>query len=54
MSVKQRLRPCLWFDDQAEEAARFYVGIEAILHMKKLNIEELRRSYEGEPSGARR
>jgi predicted 3-demethylubiquinone-9 3-methyltransferase (glyoxalase superfamily) len=27
MTVKQRLRPCLWFDDQAEEAARFYVGI---------------------------
>jgi len=27
MSVKQRIRPCLWFADQAEEAARFYVGI---------------------------
>ena len=23
----QRLTPCLWFDDQAEEAARYYVGI---------------------------
>lgn len=21
------IRPCLWFDDQAEEAARFYAGI---------------------------
>ena len=23
----QRISPCLWFDDQAEEAAGFYVGI---------------------------
>jgi predicted 3-demethylubiquinone-9 3-methyltransferase (glyoxalase superfamily) len=27
MSVAHRLTPCLWFDDQAEEAARFYVDI---------------------------
>ena len=27
MSIKQRIRPCLWFDNQAEEAARFYTGI---------------------------
>ncbi|HET9455509.1 MAG TPA: VOC family protein [Gemmatimonadaceae bacterium] len=25
--IKQRLTPCLWFDNQAEEAAKFYVGI---------------------------
>lgn len=41
MAVTQRLQPCLWFDSQAEEAARFYVG-------------ELKRAYEGEPSGTRR
>jgi len=23
----QRISPCLWFDDQAEEAANYYVGI---------------------------
>ena len=23
----QRITPCLWFDDQAEEAAQYYVGI---------------------------
>ncbi|HEU4684567.1 MAG TPA: VOC family protein [Nitrospira sp.] len=23
----QRITPCLWFDDQAEEAARFYVSV---------------------------
>jgi predicted 3-demethylubiquinone-9 3-methyltransferase (glyoxalase superfamily) len=27
MVLKQRIRPCLWFDDQAEQAANFYVGI---------------------------
>jgi predicted 3-demethylubiquinone-9 3-methyltransferase (glyoxalase superfamily) len=27
MSKKQRFTPCLWFADQAEEAALFYVGI---------------------------
>jgi len=27
VSSIQRIRPCLWFDDQAEEAARFYTSI---------------------------
>jgi predicted 3-demethylubiquinone-9 3-methyltransferase (glyoxalase superfamily) len=27
MGVAQPITPCLWFDDQAEEAARFYTGI---------------------------
>jgi predicted 3-demethylubiquinone-9 3-methyltransferase (glyoxalase superfamily) len=27
MQISQKLAPCLWFDTQAEEAARFYVGI---------------------------
>ncbi len=27
MSTTPRIRPCLWFADQAEEAARFYTGI---------------------------
>ena len=25
--AKQKITPCLWFDTQAEEAAKFYVGI---------------------------
>ena len=25
--VMQRITPCLWFDNKAEEAARFYVSI---------------------------
>src|SRR5690606_23722647 len=27
MPTTHRIRPCLWFDNQAEEAARFYTGI---------------------------
>ncbi|HYK41484.1 MAG TPA: VOC family protein [Thermoanaerobaculia bacterium] len=27
MEAKLRIAPCLWFDDQAEEAARFYTSI---------------------------
>lgn len=27
MTVRQRIQPCLWFDSEAEEAARYYVGI---------------------------
>lgn len=27
MQTVQRITPCLWFDDQAEEAAKFYTGI---------------------------
>jgi predicted 3-demethylubiquinone-9 3-methyltransferase (glyoxalase superfamily) len=27
MPISSRISPCLWFDDEAEEAARFYTGI---------------------------
>jgi predicted 3-demethylubiquinone-9 3-methyltransferase (glyoxalase superfamily) len=27
MHIAQRIAPCLWFDNQAEEAATFYTGI---------------------------
>ncbi len=27
MTVKQQIQSCLWFDSEAEEAARYYVGI---------------------------
>jgi predicted 3-demethylubiquinone-9 3-methyltransferase (glyoxalase superfamily) len=26
-AILQRISPCLWFDDQAEQAAQFYTGI---------------------------
>ena len=27
MQITQKISPCLWFDDQAEEAAKFYTSI---------------------------
>jgi predicted 3-demethylubiquinone-9 3-methyltransferase (glyoxalase superfamily) len=27
MPVIQKMNPCLWFDSEAEDAARFYTGI---------------------------
>ena len=27
MSITPKIRPCLWFDNQAEDAARYYTGI---------------------------
>ena len=27
MSIAQTIAPCLWFDNQAEEAAKYYTGI---------------------------
>ena len=27
MATAQQIAPCLWFDDQAEDAARYYTGI---------------------------
>ncbi len=27
MAIKQLISPCLWFDDQAQQAAEFYTGI---------------------------
>ena len=27
MALMQKITPCLWFDDQAEQAAKFYTGI---------------------------
>jgi predicted 3-demethylubiquinone-9 3-methyltransferase (glyoxalase superfamily) len=27
LMARQKITPCLWFDDQGEEAARFYTGI---------------------------
>lgn len=27
MTIKQKISPCLWFDTQAEEAAKFYTSV---------------------------
>jgi predicted 3-demethylubiquinone-9 3-methyltransferase (glyoxalase superfamily) len=41
-----------WYADETSEASQR--TFEAILQMRKLDIEELKRAYEGEPSGAPR
>ena len=41
-----------WYADETSEASPR--TFEAMMQMKKLDIEELKRAYEGEPPGARR
>jgi predicted 3-demethylubiquinone-9 3-methyltransferase (glyoxalase superfamily) len=38
MSIAQTIAPCLWFDNQAEEAAKYYTGI-----FKNSKIREISR-----------
>jgi predicted 3-demethylubiquinone-9 3-methyltransferase (glyoxalase superfamily) len=40
----QKIRPCLWFDGQAEEAANFYVSV-----FKNAKMGEVSRMGEGGP-----
>jgi len=53
MQSVQRISPCLWFDEQAEDAAKFYVGI-----FKNSKITDISRYGEagkevhGRPSGS--
>src|SRR5258707_157751 len=42
----QKITPCLWFDGQAEEAARFYVSL-----LPDSRIERVLRSPADTPSG---
>ncbi len=37
MPVMQKITPCLWFDDQAEQAAKFYTGIFRNSKVKKIS-----------------
>jgi predicted 3-demethylubiquinone-9 3-methyltransferase (glyoxalase superfamily) len=53
MPVIQRISPCLWFDNQAEEAARFYTGI--FNNSKIVTIArygEAGREIHGRPAGS--
>lgn len=52
MKVAQKITPCLWFDNQAEEAAKFYAGI--FKNSKILKIArygEAGREAHGRPPG---
>lgn len=48
--MRMKISPCLWFDDQAEDAARFYTGI-----FKDSKITEIARypqEHYGKPPGS--
>ena len=53
MAIVQKITPCLWFDNQAEQAAKFYVsifnnsGIETITRYGKEGFEK-----HGKPEGS--
>lgn len=49
----QKITPCLWFDDQAEDAARFYTGIfknSRIVSVTRYG--EAGREIHGKPAGS--
>jgi predicted 3-demethylubiquinone-9 3-methyltransferase (glyoxalase superfamily) len=53
MPVVQKITPCLWFDNQAAEAAAFYTGIfgnSRILHVTRYG--EAGREIHGRPAGS--
>jgi predicted 3-demethylubiquinone-9 3-methyltransferase (glyoxalase superfamily) len=52
MPVVQTITPCLWFDDQAEEAVEFYIGIfrnSKIVQVARYG--EAGREIHGKPAG---
>jgi predicted 3-demethylubiquinone-9 3-methyltransferase (glyoxalase superfamily) len=53
MAKTQKIAPCLWFDDQAEEAAKFYTSV--FRNSKITNISrytEAGREIHGRPPGS--
>lgn len=51
--MKTKIAPCLWFDDQAEDAARFYTGI--FKNSKIVAISrygEAGKEFHGKPPGS--
>jgi predicted 3-demethylubiquinone-9 3-methyltransferase (glyoxalase superfamily) len=53
MTIAQRISPCLWFDSQAEEAAKYYVSI--FKNSKIVNTTrygEAGKEIHGKPAGS--
>jgi predicted 3-demethylubiquinone-9 3-methyltransferase (glyoxalase superfamily) len=49
----KKIAPCLWFDDQAEEAVRFYTGIfKGSRILKTARYTEAGREVHGRPPGS--
>ena len=53
MASVQRINPCLWFDDQGEEAAKFYCGIFKNAKITKIaRYGEAGKEIHGRPAGS--
>jgi predicted 3-demethylubiquinone-9 3-methyltransferase (glyoxalase superfamily) len=53
MPAKVRITPCLWFDDQAEQAARYYVRIFKNSKIRKIGrYGEAGKEIHGRPPGS--
>lgn len=53
MATIQKITPCLWFDDQAEEAARFYTAIfKNSKIVKTVRYGEAGHEIHGRPAGS--
>ena len=53
MQTVQRINPCLWFDDQAEEAAKFYTSIFPNSEITAVSrYSEAGREIHGKPPGS--
>ncbi len=53
MQIKQKITPFLWFDHQAEEAARFYVSIFQNSRIVKIaRYSEAGKEFHGKPPGS--
>lgn len=52
MAALQPITPCLWFDNQAEEAARYYIGIFKNSKITAISrYGEAGREVHGQPAG---
>ena len=52
-SIKNKITPCLWFDSEAEEAAKFYTEVFANSRIKQIRrYTEAGRDKHGRPPGS--
>jgi predicted 3-demethylubiquinone-9 3-methyltransferase (glyoxalase superfamily) len=53
MATLQKITPCLWFDDRAEEAAEFYIGIFSNSKIAYIShYGEAGKEIHGKPAGS--
>jgi predicted 3-demethylubiquinone-9 3-methyltransferase (glyoxalase superfamily) len=53
MATLERITPCLWFDDQAEQAARYYCGIFKNSRVGQISrYSEVGKEIHGRPAGS--